>query len=123
MSHMTLNEKKIHLCAKDKTTVLVLKTSLPIGISERADSFYRDAAGEFEKVVRGKLHAKAESAYEANTDKRKFYRYTPWLAEFRCIPDENGGVELIISENGTYLRHEKHRWDGNILMSRKRLKH
>ncbi len=115
---MSTNEKKLPFYSSDKTAILILAVTLPCNISERAERFYKDAARAFEKSVRERLFYEAENAYEASTDRRKRYRYTPWQAEFRCSKNEDNIVELKITANGTLLRHEKHYWSNNLLMKR-----
>ncbi|MBQ8248335.1 MAG: hypothetical protein IJY93_00430 [Clostridia bacterium] len=119
---MSIHEKKLRLAAHDKTTVLILTTALPYDIPERTERFYRDGAEAFEKSVRERLFYEAQNAYEASTDRRKRYRYTPWQAEFICTEKENDAIELTISANGTVLRHEMHHWNGNELLKRVKIR-
>ncbi len=119
---MTINEKTIRLNADDKTVVLILTVKIPIGISQRTDKFYAEAAVEFEKSVCERLLIKAKEAYDASTDRRKRYRYTPWQAAFICVPKEENQVEMIISANGNILRKEIHYWRNNELLKRVKFK-
>ena len=120
---MSTNEKKLRFATADKTTVLILTTMIPYGISERAERFYTDAAEAFEKSVRDRLFCEAQAEYEASTDRRKRYRYRPWQAEFRCTQKQDNIIELQISANGTILRHEQHHWREKVLIKRIKIKH
>lgn len=118
---MTINEKNIRMGASDGTVVLILTLAVPSGVSPRVERFYSDGAAAFEKSVRERLLTEAQNAYYVNPDRRKRYRFPPWRAEFRCIECE-GGIELIIAENGNIIRHERHIWRGSNLIKRIRLK-
>ena len=118
---MSTNEKKLRFIASDKTVVLILTVTLPCNISERAERFYRDAATAFEQSVRDRLFYEAESAYEASTDRRKRYRYTPWQTEFKSDVNEDNIIELKITVNDIVLRHEKHFWSDDLLIKRLKL--
>ena len=117
---MTINEKIIRFTADDKTVVLILTVKIPYDFSPRADNFYADAAAEFEKSVCERLHPLAKEAYEADTDRRKRYRYSPWKAGLICLPKEDNQIEITLYENDNILRKEIHCWRNNELLKRKK---
>jgi len=103
-----------HLTSDDGTVVLVYKYTP----SER--EFYKGAAHAFRGTVRGRLFSGALADFAASTDRRKRYRFPPWLAEFHAA-DDGAATELTIAVNGEVLRHERHIFDGELLMKRERM--
>lgn len=118
---MTINDKQIRMTSSDGTVVLILTVAVPSGVSPRVERFYSDGASAFEKSVRERLLIDAQNAYRVNPDRRKRYRFQAWRAEFRCI-ECDGGIELVIAENGNIMRHERHIWRGGNLIKRIRMK-
>ncbi len=118
---MTINEKNIRMSASDGTVVLILTLAVPSGVSPRVERFYSDGAAAFEKSVQERLLIEAQNAYRINPDRRKRYRFQAWRAEFRCI-ECDGGIELVIAENGNIIRHERHVWRKGNLIKRIRMK-
>ena len=82
--------------------------------------FYEPAAAAFERMCTERLLPAAIAAYEACADRRKRWRYVPWEAVFAAVGEET--VELRIAVCGRLLRHERHTFAGDLLLTRERLR-
>ena len=119
---MEYTNKEIRLTDNRGTVILTAKAVTASGLSERADRFYQSIAQAFEKYVREKLISEALSAYEASTDRRKRYRYTPLNASLSCQTEDGEKVELLYKWRGEELLHEIHLWKNGLLSKRKIVK-
>ncbi len=110
------------LHAPDGTVVLIYERILPCGLSEYRQKFYKSIADSFEKSANGNLLILATNAYSGCTDRRKRYRYTPTQAEFICQPSGEDEFLLRASFNGQYCINESHKWRGDVIKRRKKIK-
>ncbi len=119
---MERTAKKQILRAPDGAAVLIYESVLPSDTSEYMRNFYESIEEGFEKSVNDSFHLIAIKAYSDCTDRRKRYRYTPMQAKFICRPSGENEFELQAVFDNKYYINERHKWRGDVIKSRKRVK-
>ena len=82
--------------------------------------FYAPGAAAFEEMCRERLLPAALDAYDACPDRRKKWRYRPIEAVFSADGDASVTLRIVIC--GRVLRHERHTFAGDLLLTRERLR-
>lgn len=106
----------------DAVVILTADITLPDSIDNKMFEFYTPLYESFERAVSEHLYKSALAAYEASTDRRKRYRYTPWHASFSLAEHGKGEYIFRIKINDTTNTNERHTWKNGMLVKREKAK-
>ena len=104
------------------TPVLNYITELESDTAECIKDFYKSIAKSFEASVAQCFLPLALNDYDRCTDRRKKYRFCPKTAVFRCVTLDKDIYELTVSYDGIVYICERHRWDRDTIVKRKRIR-
>ena len=106
----------------DAVVILTADITLPDGIDATVREFYTPLSEGFERAVSEQLYKSALAAYEASSDRRKRYRYTPWRASLTLKECGKGEYLFRIKTNDTVSVDEHHIWKNGLLVKREKTK-